>query len=154
MRLNLAVVLYREGQVDAALAEIERTLQIDPTLANAHDLKGCWLFERKRYADSLAAFRAELACDDRNVDVRMWIGENLLALRRNADAASTFEETTRLEPSLSEAWFGLARARLGLSDLEGARVALEEARRLGPKDPARLAAAFGELERRRAAEKR
>ncbi|MFN0008788.1 MAG: tetratricopeptide repeat protein [Planctomycetota bacterium] len=151
MRLNLAVVLYREGKLDAALAEIDRALALDPALALAHDLKGCYLFEAKRYPEALAAFRAELACDDRNVEVRLWIGENLLALHRNAEAAGTFEELTRLQPGLAEAWFGLARARLGLRELEGANAALIETRRLGPKDPARLAAAFVELEKRRAA---
>lgn len=151
MHLNLSVVLYREGRVEAALEEIERTIALDPTVAQAHDLKGRYFFDAKRYAEALAAFQAELACDDRKTDVRLWIGESLLALRRNAEAAATFEDVSRLHPGLSEAWFGLARARLGLLELEGAEAALIETRRLGPKDPVRLAAAFAELEKRRAA---
>jgi tetratricopeptide (TPR) repeat protein len=148
MHLNLAAVLQREGKTAAALEEIDRALAIDPTLALAHERKGICLAAQGRYTESIAAFRSTIAYDDRNVDVRISMGEILLGLKRPVEAAEILEPTTRSNPAVAEAWIGLGRARMEQADLDGANTAFQTASRLGPKDPARFRAILADFERR------
>jgi len=123
-----ADVLYRmKGQMDSALAEYEVALRLDPYLLPALLNRGLVYnytgqFDKaNRHLDELVRVNpASMALSGR--------GEVLLQQGRYREAKEIYEQTLAKAPTQAEAQVGVARALIGLGDLEAAEQAVVDLR--------------------------
>src|SRR5262249_16677339 len=95
---NLAVILMREGRLDAAVAEYQRALATDPQHALAHNNLGvAWdaLAEHRKAADE---FKKAIASDPAYAEAHFNLGLSYYLLGDNARATQHFEKALSLEP--------------------------------------------------------
>src|SRR5690606_30734546 len=65
----LADAHNRKGDVDAAVASLDRAIQINPALSNTpRTRKGTFLLQANRMEDAAAAFREAVAAGERSAD--------------------------------------------------------------------------------------
>lgn len=133
MHSNLGIVLWRQGDVDAALATFRRGLELDPhRAALLHNLAGLYLQLGKTAEARAALSAASLGQASPFMlvvkgDLEFAGGDLRGALRTYRKAHS--RDRTVLPPLL-----GIARVERALGNPEGARKALEKARKLAPDD--------------------
>ncbi len=165
---NLAVAyLRRADQVDgdaaAALREraaghLDRALEVNPSYAPAHAVRGDLLLEYERYHEALASFREASRCDPKSLDWPYRVARVQARLGQWPGVVETLEPLTRRAPTFVAALYGLGEAYLMLEQFDEAQPVLAEAARLRPDDQriallleqarARMRPAPGPLERR------
>jgi type IV pilus assembly protein PilF len=122
IRYQLAADYFRGRRIEAAQAELQRALQLDPENADAHNLGGLMALEQG--ADSIR--QAETA--------GCLTGADALAVGRDAaskfkEAEQWFRKATTLRPDFAEAWNNLSVAALHLDAYDEAASAAENALR-------------------------
>jgi tetratricopeptide (TPR) repeat protein len=101
---------------------------------------------------ALAAFDRALALDGEYAPAHYFRARVLHRLGRPAEAADAYRRATSLNERLSQAWLGLGQLELQRGEVAAARVPLERALALEPRDPAthhalaQVAAALGEAD--------
>jgi Tfp pilus assembly protein PilF len=104
-RLNLGTGRMLAGDLDTALAEIDRALEVEPDLSEAHANRGGVLKRLGRLDDAAAAYRAALAKDPNAVTVLQNLGLLLCVdLARWDEGLDVLRQLVRLDPSR---WFKL-----------------------------------------------
>jgi tetratricopeptide (TPR) repeat protein len=109
---NLGLALERKGELDQAIAEYEKALQLESTAVFYQNL-GNALFRKQRTRDAAAAYRKALALEPKNPAVRAAIHNAegfLLRVGKPAEAAAAFREATRLNKGNATYWKNLGRA--------------------------------------------
>lgn len=61
--LNMAMVMVKRGQMESAINELKKALEIDPGLAEAHGRLGCLYLEQGRMEEAKAALDKSYAID-------------------------------------------------------------------------------------------
>ena len=113
--IALAGALLAAGRPDAASAELERVLAVDPKSAPAHWVAAQLALSRNDQARAEIAFRRILAFDARHRDARYALGQLELAAERPEEAEKQFAEFLKLEPNAAAAHNarGIALAQMG-----------------------------------------
>jgi len=121
-----------EGDVDEAVASLERALQLNPLSAEAHNnLGGAW--QRKgRFDDAIREHQEALRLDPRLVDGQYNLGVAYQASGRGADARAAFEAALRLNPGYAAAHYNLASVLQSEGRIDDAIEHFREACRLDP----------------------
>ncbi len=101
-------------------------------IANELIREGILLLQERKYEESVARYRKLLELDIESFEIHLNLARGLLALQRFGEAEPHFLEASRRLPSQLEAWDGLAQARAGKGDLEGALAAVEEGKKALP----------------------
>jgi tetratricopeptide (TPR) repeat protein len=86
-RVNLGVVLARQGLVDAAAAEYRRALVLEPDNAIAHNNLGAILLARRLVLDARAEFQRAIRSNPRYAEAEMHLARTYAA-EDNAKAAA------------------------------------------------------------------
>ncbi|MGH9348519.1 MAG: FG-GAP-like repeat-containing protein [Vicinamibacterales bacterium] len=115
-RLNLALALLYDGQLDAAAREGRAALERIESMAQPHFVLGLIARADNRLDDAAAAFQRAIDIDPADAGSRLQLGQVRLAQRRFADAASLFESALTLEPFNATAAYGLAQALTRVGD--------------------------------------
>ena len=110
-RHNYAFVLHRENKPREALAEIERLLTTEPRHPGYRNLKAAILARIGETAPALELYAGVLAEYPGNARAWMSYGHALKAAGRHNQAVDAYRQTTRLAPSLGEAWWSLANLK-------------------------------------------
>lgn len=90
--------LCRAGQVDAGIRELQKALELDPSLADAYFNLASAYVRDDRFAEGEAAFARGLALRTPDSKVYMNWGSLLLAHRHVAEALHAYETAVHLEP--------------------------------------------------------
>lgn len=131
-----------------ALEHVDRALALNPTLSQAHGLRGDLMMTRQDYTEAAASYGE--AARAAGADTR-WLSRAALAHMRAeqwAEAVAALTVVTRRDPEAAMAHRLLGVAQMQLGDLDAAEATLHRAVELDPMDPA-LNAALAELRRRR-----
>jgi tetratricopeptide (TPR) repeat protein len=97
---NLAVVLERRGDADAALATAERALNEDASIAQLHKNLGDLRYRAARYDEALDSYmRATKMNPDLGADVYLRIGNIRLRRQERVEAVRCWERALELDPS-------------------------------------------------------
>ena len=132
-RVHLANVAQLEGDVDGAMAELERVLRARPSLAEAHTELAVLLTVRGQYDEATAHYREALRLDPSpRAEVLSNMGVLLLRSGRADEALTPLREAVRQRPDLPGVHENLAYALAATGDRVAAAHELEEALRLDP----------------------
>jgi type IV pilus assembly protein PilF len=69
IRLQLAATYYQKGQVNVAMEEVQRALQLDPTYADAYGLLGLLNMDLGKHGEADANFQRALQLDSENAEI-------------------------------------------------------------------------------------
>jgi tetratricopeptide (TPR) repeat protein len=121
---RMALLRARRGDLDAALADLDRVVQLAPAYAPAHWHQGQWLLDRGDLAGAEASFRSALRATPGDPAASAGLAQVFLARKEDAAAVSTL--TALLESTPGDRYalqlLGAAYRRLGRD--EEARFAL------------------------------
>jgi protein O-GlcNAc transferase len=134
--LERARALRDQGRPEAALAELQALVALQPSLAEAHHQLGNVLKSLRRYPEAAASLRRAAALAPNNATVWLNLGVASLELSRRDEAVTCFRRAIRLEPVRPEAHNILGHAFLTQGRCTAAKRSLEEALRLRPGYPA------------------
>ncbi|MDI6795481.1 MAG: tetratricopeptide repeat protein [Desulfatibacillaceae bacterium] len=124
---------YQEGNLELALAEYQKALQLDKDNENVHNSLGVCLGRTNKMEQALLHFQKALALAPSNVMPAYNIGL-VRMLQDDMDSALTwFDKALAVEPELYEALVQAGKAHSRLNRLEKARELLEKAASIRPK---------------------
>jgi TolB-like protein/Tfp pilus assembly protein PilF/tRNA A-37 threonylcarbamoyl transferase component Bud32 len=130
---------------NAAAAEFQRAIALDPEYATAHDWYGYYLASTGNFDDAIASMRRAKALEPVSLSISTDLGEIYYWAGRYPQAIAELQAVLDVEPG-----FAMARNILGLTYLQTGRVReaidqLEAANRLasGPRMLSTLAYAYG-----------
>ncbi len=87
-----------DSAAKAAEAAIERALQLDPELAEAHASQGLYLFVTSRYPEAEAPLRRAIELNPNYVNAHTWLGLDLVYQDRFTEAIAAYQQAQRLNP--------------------------------------------------------
>ncbi len=102
------------GQHAAALATLDRVVELNPQFPEAHFARGQALAKLKRPAEAAAALKGAVALAPTNARARYELGVLLRADGKHAAAIDEFKEAARLEPANARAYQSLGETYLTL----------------------------------------
>jgi tetratricopeptide (TPR) repeat protein len=124
---------YRDrGELEAALKDLRRASELDPTATVVAELLGDTNLSLKRFARAAERYEAYLRLDDRSARVWYKLGLARYRVGQGGDATEALERATALDGSLAEAHFLLGLCLRDQGQLATARASLETAARLAP----------------------
>lgn len=110
-RSNLAMVLHRQNQTEAALAELDTVLALDPTNPNHQNLKAAALGKIGDYDEALALY--ENVLQNRPDQPKIWMSyaHVLKTVGRQDDSIAAYRRALAVRPDLGEIWWSLANLK-------------------------------------------
>jgi Tfp pilus assembly protein PilF len=109
-RLNLAIALLYDGQLEPAAREASTAASRLPGRAEPHFVSGLIARADNRLEDAAAAFRRVLEIDATDLGAQVQLAQIRLAERQYAEAARFFEAALAREPFNATAAYGLSQA--------------------------------------------
>jgi tetratricopeptide (TPR) repeat protein len=134
--VDLATGYMHLGNLDKALVEAKRAVQLNGSYAPGYETLGLIEWRKGEPRAAIAAFDRSVALDPRNARALVWKAMVQTNDGRTADALATFERAAHIDPTSVDAWIGIANAQMNRHDLAAARAALQNAERLAPDRPA------------------
>jgi adenylate cyclase len=132
-RSLLANALYRRGDYDGGLAEVERALTTSPNLAGAHGIMGAILIFSGRLKEGLSALERSIRLDPRRSAVHLnQIALGLYFSREYEAAIAAANRAIRSHPDFPNTYRWLAAALGQVGRIDEAREALERAIAIAP----------------------
>lgn len=128
---NRGVALLRAGQTQAALADYESALKLNPNFSRAHNNRGSILSDLGRYDDAIRDFDDAIRQDPYYADAYDNRG-NALARKGDPESALTdYARSLKIDPSKPGCYNNRAAAYFQLKRLPEAIADIESCRRLG-----------------------
>lgn len=124
--------LLKMGQFDGALGMFNRSLQLNPNNATAHDNLGLALAQLGRTNDALQQQETALHLQPNNSQFHNDLGQSLLKAGRRQEAVEQFRKALDLNPDMADPYFNIGLTDLESGDLNHARENFEQALRLAP----------------------
>ena len=114
-RYQLAVLKARRGEIDAAIADLDRVIELAPGYAPARWRQGLWRLDRGETAQAHAAFEAAVKAAPAEPAGRIGVALVHLSNREDAQAAAALEALVEAHPGDRYALqlLGTAYRRLG-----------------------------------------
>lgn len=106
---DFGMVMLQRGQIDAAIREFGKAIEVDPALSEAYLQLGCLYLDRNELDSAEGAINKALETDPDSVDGRICRGE-LLRLKGELDkAVAELQAIIRSHPDRYKAYYYLAR---------------------------------------------
>ena len=150
-RLNLAIALFYEGQLEPAATEARAASAQLSARAEPHFIAGLIARADNRLPDAAAAFQRVLQIDSADVATHVQLGQIRLAEREYAEATRLFQSALSREPFNATAAYGLSQALARSGDRARAQEATTQFQRLRD-NPAAITYSSTYLEQGRYAE--
>jgi tetratricopeptide (TPR) repeat protein len=141
-RLERGRIHLRRGEVTEALQHAEGATRLEPTLADAHFLRGQCLDLMGNAEDAAGAWKAALRVDPKLAEAHYRLGRHEMDKGRPAVALGYFRQAAALRPE-KVAWLADLLFQLGFAEAQGgsrgnAALALKRYLEVAPRDaPAR-----------------
>jgi tetratricopeptide (TPR) repeat protein len=126
----------RQGNSDKAIEYYRQASVLEANDDGIRERLALALYRNGVWPDALSQLNRLLKSESHadRADLMIAAAECELALGRSFDARDRFEKATVLQASNPQAWLGIAKASLRLSDLRRAEMATTKAVALGPTD--------------------
>ncbi len=129
---NLAVILRGRGQVDEAIAHLQKALEIQPAFAEAHNNLGNALLQHGQIEEALAHFQRAFEIEPNNAPAHGNLGSAFLQKGQVDDAIAQFQQALQAQPNHVELLNNLAYALLRKGRVEEAMVYFQRALQISP----------------------
>jgi tetratricopeptide (TPR) repeat protein len=115
---NLGYVLRQKGQVDEAIVQYQKALEIDPGYANAHYNFGNALFQKGRVDEAMEHYQKALEIQPQYAEAHNNLGNVLRQKGRVDEAIIQYQKAVEIEPDFAMAHYnlGMVLAQKGLAD--------------------------------------
>jgi superkiller protein 3 len=131
---NLGNALVKQGKLDDAIAHFQRSLEIQPGLAQPRYNLANALFKQGRLDEAIVQYRKSLEIEPENAEVLNNLG-NALAMKGADDAAiAQYEKALDLQPGYSDAHYDLGQVLLKQGKLDDAIAQFRQAVGIKPED--------------------
>jgi Flp pilus assembly protein TadD len=107
---NLGLALLQRGQLDEAVAHLQKSLEIEPNNSSAQNNLGNALLRKGQLDEAIVQFQKTLKIDPDNPDAHGNLGNVFLQKGRLAEAIAHFQKTVEVQPQNPIAHNGLAVA--------------------------------------------
>ena len=124
---------YHSGDLEGAIAALEKALEIDPKLHIVWNSLGIALSDLGRYSEAIAAYEKALEIDPKDHSAWSGLGNALGYLGRNSEAIAAYEKALEIDPKYHYAWNGLGATLNDLGRNSEAIAAYEKALEIDPK---------------------
>ena len=104
---NLALALYRQGQMAEAILSLQRAAELDPSDADAHYNLGVLLKEAGRFKEAIAAYRRALNLDPEVAEAFNNLGILLCEQGRLGEGIDAYKMALSVQPNYWEALLNL-----------------------------------------------
>ncbi len=131
----LGAMLFEQGDLIEAEAELRTSLRIDPTFARASNYLGLLLVKKHRPLEALQAFENAVKDDAKLYEARINLGTLLLGKGDYDAAALHLEKAVSIRPEDAQAHFHLAFAYASSNRLDEAEREWRETTRFAPDWP-------------------
>jgi len=108
---GLANALYRRKDLNGALAEYLRCLELDDRNVEAHDNVGLIFLDRGQFTEAISHFRQALQTDPRNVPALNNLGVTYEKMKNPAEARKCYEQALQIDPNCQRAKENLERLK-------------------------------------------
>jgi tetratricopeptide (TPR) repeat protein len=132
---DLGNVLGRKGEVEEAIAQFRKALDLQPDYARAHLNLGILLGRKGEAREAIAQFRKALDIEPNSPEAQNNLGSALLQQGEVQEAIGQFRKALDLRPDWALARENLGLALLRKGDFNGAMACFEKTTAL-PPDPA------------------
>ena len=105
---NLGLALFNAGQVDAAIAEFRRTIELQSNHAFAHANLGVALLTQRRWEEAASHLASAIAADPHYFSARVNLGHALTQLGRKNEAVAQYRAALGDDPTANDACTNLA----------------------------------------------
>lgn len=129
---NLSLALTKLKQFDAAIVEINRSIDLDPTYARAHMLLGTIYQEQGAINLARTTYEKVNQLEPTNPEVTFALARLERSQNNLKQAAQWYKSAVTLLPSSLDGWFELGFTLSTIGDQEGARNAYEQAVKINP----------------------
>ncbi len=134
-RTNLGNVLRNRGELDEAIAQFRRSIEIDPGYQFGRYNLGAALLEKGDIPEAIPQLRAVLKVDPNHAKAYYTLA-NALSKQGDAEQAiAYYARALKLTPDFPDAHCNLANVLLEKGDIENALFHYREALRLQPSNP-------------------
>jgi protein O-mannosyl-transferase len=116
---SLGVALFQKGQLDEAVVQYQKALEIDPNYAEAHNNLGAALFQKGQLDEAVVQYQKALEIDPNFVEAHSNLGAALFQKGQRDEGIAQFQEALRLKPDFSPAQDNLAKAQALVRQREG-----------------------------------
>jgi protein O-mannosyl-transferase len=130
---NLSVAHMEKGEIDEAIANSRKALELYPNYAEAHYNLGNALLKKGEIDEALAQCKEAVALTPNDPDSHVALGNALLAKGHVDEAIEHYSRALQLYPDDSTAHYSLGRALLQKGDLSAARSHSEKAVEIEPQ---------------------
>jgi serine/threonine-protein kinase HipA len=131
--LLMGTVHLRAGDSPAALVELKKAVELNPTMPVANGLLGRALLRNGEHEAAQRAFLRELEINPDDFNANLQVSELKKREQKFEEARTYIERALRMRPDDVTAKFGLAGVHISLSQNEEARKILEEVVAAAPK---------------------
>ena len=144
-----SVASYEQGNFQQALADIDRSIALDPLDSASLYQRGNVLFALNRLDDAAKAYEQTLKIIPGNSGVWNNLGTTLDALGRTDEALAAFQRATECSLPSKNAFLGMAFIQIRLGKFDDATATLDQLDKLNGTPEAATLAARSVIERRR-----
>jgi len=129
---NLGKAFLEKGQVDEAIAQFQKALEINPNYGEAHMNLGITLLQKGRVDEAMPEFQKALEIDPKLVQAHNNLGWVFLQKGKLDEAIVQFQKTLEIDPGIAQAHNNLGNALLQKGRVDETIAQFHEALRLKP----------------------
>lgn len=111
-QINLAIALFNQQEVEAALTAAQKAIEISPERPQPHYILGLIARNQNRTEDAVALFRRVLAIDPNDVGANVNLGQIYIQQRNFDEARVVLQRSLDTEPYNATAMYNLATVLL------------------------------------------
>ncbi|MDP2822993.1 MAG: tetratricopeptide repeat protein [Sulfuritalea sp.] len=130
----LGVIFQQMGRNAEALLPMQKTVELSPRDAEAHNNLGIILKELGRLEESAASYRRALQIDGNYAQAHSNLGATLQQLGRLNEAEASYSQALRIDPNYAKAHDNLGAVLHDLKRLDEAEASYRRALHLNPDD--------------------
>ena len=124
--------LFKAGHVEEAVGLFERSVQLNPKSASAHDNLGLALSQLGHTAEAIEQYKLAVKLEPKYPNAHNDFGVALLKNGQREEALQQFRQALDLRPQYADPYYNLGLADADHGDFEHAQANFEEAIRLNP----------------------
>ncbi len=132
---NLGFVLFQKGQVDGAIAQFQKALEIQPNYEEAHNNLDSALFPKGQVDEALAQFQKAMELQPNDPEAHNNLGSVLFQKGQVDEAIAHYQKALELQPNYPDAQNNLGFGLLQKGRVDEAIAHFERAVELQPNYP-------------------